>query len=57
MTNIVTNADGSIEILLPPKIYEWGVYVVHPLIAAISAVVLVGLLVLIFARKRRKSSN
>ena len=43
MTNIVTNADGSITIALPPKIVEWGFYV-EPLTGVIAVVVLAGLL-------------
>jgi hypothetical protein len=57
MTNIVTNADGSITITFPPKITEWGIYIVHPFALAIVVVAIVVLSVWIIAGKKRKSSN
>jgi hypothetical protein len=56
MTNIVTNADGSITITLPGHVTEWGIDPIIFLIWVLAGL-LVWIVVWIIARKKRANSN
>jgi len=56
MTNIVTNADGSITVTLPGHVTELGI---DPIVflSWVFAGLLVGIIVWIIARKKRVKPN
>ena len=55
MTNIVTNADGSITVTVPQSV-TWGITIEVPIVV-IGIAVVVGLFVMFIVKKRKISSN
>jgi|GEM_PF-3148250 len=56
MTNIVTNADGSITITFPPHVVQWGwdMEALWTPGTFFSIVVVAGLLVWFFAKRKKR---